>query len=193
MEKGGIHMLESIKEFSSWFFVTGDPLILGAQVSIGLTMVAIAFVLTYFKKWTWLWREWLTTVDHKRIGIMYIIASILMLFRGGVDALLMRLQLAMPNMEFLTAEHYNQVFTTHGVIMILFMAMPLMFGLFNIVVPLQIGARDVAYPFLNSLSFWMFFWGAMLFNVSFVIGGSPDAGWLAYPPLSQLSHSPGVG
>ena len=77
--------------------------------------------------------------------------------------------------------------------MILFMAMPLMFGLFNIVVPLQIGARDVAYPFLNSLSFWMFFWGAMLFNVSFVIGGSPDAGWLSYPPLSEMSHSPGVG
>lgn len=124
---------------------------------------------------------------------MYIICSIMMLFRGGVDALLMRVQLAMPNSEFLQPEHYNQIFTTHGVIMILFMAMPLMFGLFNIVVPLQIGARDVAYPFLNSLSFWMFFWGAMLFNVSFVIGGSPDAGWLSYPPLSEMSHSPGVG
>ncbi|GAA4836391.1 cytochrome aa3 quinol oxidase subunit I [Paenibacillus vulneris] len=186
-------MLDKIKDFASWFFVTGDPMILGAQVSIGLAMVAIVFVLTYFKKWTWLWREWLTTVDHKRIGIMYILCSILMLFRGGVDALLMRLQLAMPDMKFLEPEHYNQIFTTHGVIMILFMAMPLMFGLFNIVVPLQLGARDVAYPFLNSLSFWMFFWGAMLFNVSFVIGGSPDAGWLAYPPLSELSHSPGVG
>ncbi|MEK8127794.1 cbb3-type cytochrome c oxidase subunit I [Paenibacillus filicis] len=186
-------MWDKIKEFSSEFFVTGDPLILGAQVSIGIAMVAIVFVLTYFKKWSWLWREWLTSVDHKKIGIMYIICSILMLFRGGVDALLMRLQLAMPNTEFLQAEHYNQIFTTHGVIMILFMAMPLMFGLFNIVVPLQIGARDVAYPFLNSLSFWMFFFGAMLFNVSFVIGGSPDAGWLAYPPLSEVSHSPGVG
>ncbi|WP_028548189.1 cbb3-type cytochrome c oxidase subunit I [Paenibacillus sp. UNC451MF] len=186
-------MLDTIKDFASWFFVTGDPMILGAQVSIALAMVAIVFVLTYFKKWTWLWREWLTTVDHKRIGIMYILCSILMLFRGGVDALLMRLQLAMPDMKFLEPEHYNQIFTTHGVIMILFMAMPLMFGLFNIVVPLQLGARDVAYPFLNSLSFWMFFWGAMLFNVSFVIGGSPDAGWLAYPPLSELSHSPGVG
>lgn len=186
-------MLDKIKQFASEFFVTGDPLILGAQVSIGLSMIAMIFVLTYFKKWSWLWREWLTSVDHKRIGIMYIICSIMMLFRGGVDALLMRLQLAMPNTEFLQAEHYNQIFTTHGVIMILFMAMPLMFGLFNIVVPLQIGARDVAYPFLNSLSFWMFFWGAMLFNVSFVIGGSPDAGWLSYPPLSELSHSPGVG
>ncbi|UKS29103.1 cbb3-type cytochrome c oxidase subunit I [Paenibacillus sp. HWE-109] len=186
-------MLDKIKQFASEFFVTGDPLILGAQVSIGLSMVAMIFVLTYFRKWGWLWKEWLTSVDHKRIGIMYIICSIMMLFRGGVDALLMRLQLAMPNSEFLQADHYNQIFTTHGVIMILFMAMPLMFGLFNIVVPLQIGARDVAYPFLNSLSFWMFFWGAMLFNVSFVIGGSPDAGWLSYPPLSELSHSPGVG
>ncbi|NQX64529.1 cbb3-type cytochrome c oxidase subunit I [Paenibacillus alba] len=186
-------MLDTIKQFASEFFVTGDPLILGAQVSIGLSMVAMVFVLTYFRKWVWLWREWLTSVDHKRIGIMYIICSIMMLFRGGVDALLMRLQLAMPNSEFLQADHYNQIFTTHGVIMILFMAMPLMFGLFNIVVPLQIGARDVAYPFLNSLSFWMFFWGAMLFNVSFVIGGSPDAGWLSYPPLSEMSHSPGVG
>ncbi|MFF2484227.1 cbb3-type cytochrome c oxidase subunit I [Paenibacillus sp. NPDC058071] len=175
------------------FFVTGDPLILGAQVSIALATVAIVFVLTYFKKWRWLWTEWLTTVDHKKIGIMYIIASILMLFRGGVDALLIRTQLALPNLEFLHADHYNAIFTTHGVIMILFMAMPLMFGLFNIIVPLQIGARDVAFPFLNSLSFWLFFFGAMLFNVSFVIGGSPDAGWLAYPPLSELSGSPGVG
>lgn len=186
-------MLDKMKEFASEFFVTGDPLILGAQVSIALSLVAIVFVLTYFKKWRWLWTEWLTTVDHKKIGIMYIIASILMLFRGGVDALLMRTQLAAPQLEFLNAEHYNQIFTTHGVIMILFMAMPLMFGLFNIIVPLQIGARDVAFPFLNSLSFWLFFWGAMLFNVSFVIGGSPDAGWLAYPPLSGLSGSPGVG
>ncbi|KRE93260.1 quinol oxidase subunit 1 [Paenibacillus sp. Soil766] len=186
-------MLDKIKEFASEFFVTGDPMILGAQVSIGLSLVAMVFVLTFFRKWGWLWREWLTSVDHKRIGIMYIICSILMLFRGGVDALLMRVQLAIPDSQFLQPDHYNQIFTTHGVIMILFMAMPLMFGLFNIIVPLQIGARDVAYPFLNSLSFWMFFWGAMLFNVSFVIGGSPDAGWLSYPPLSELSHSPGVG
>ncbi|MGO4270222.1 cbb3-type cytochrome c oxidase subunit I, partial [Paenibacillus sp. TAF58] len=182
-------MWDKIKEFASTFFVTGDPLIYGADVSILLTLIAVVSALTYFKKWTWLWREWLTSVDHKRIGIMYIICTILMLFRGGIDALLMRVQLAMPNMEFLTPEHYNSVFTTHGVIMILFMAMPFMFGLFNIIVPLQIGARDVAYPFLNSLSFWLFFWGAMLFNLSFVIGGSPDAGWLSYTPLSELSHS----
>lgn len=186
-------MLEKIKEFASEFFVTGDPLIYGGMVAIALSMITIVTVLTYFKKWGWLWREWLTTVDHKKIGVMYIISSLLMLFRGGVDALMMRTQLAFPDMEFLEPEHYNQIFTTHGVIMILFMAMPLMFGLFNIIVPLQIGARDVAFPFLNSLSFWLFFWGAMLFNMSFVIGGSPDAGWLAYPPLSELSHSPDVG
>lgn len=186
-------MLETIKEFASEFFVTGDPMILGAQVAIGLSIVAIIFVLTFFKKWRWLWTEWLTTVDHKKIGIMYIICSIIMLFRGGMDALLMRIQLAAPNIEFLHADHYNAIFTTHGVIMILFMAMPLMFGLFNIIVPLQLGARDVAFPFLNSFSFWMFFSGAMLFNISFVIGGSPDAGWLSYPPLSEVTGSPGVG
>lgn len=186
-------MWENIKDFASTFFVTGDPLIYGAQVSIALTIIAIVFVLTKFKKWGWLWREWLTTVDHKRIGIMYLIASLLMLFRGGVDALLMRVQLAFPNLELLNSEHYNAIFTTHGTIMILFMAMPMMFALFNMVVPLQLGARDVAYPFLNALSFWLFMLGAMLFNLSFVIGGSPDAGWLSYPPLSQNEFSPGPG
>src|SRR5690606_1312860 len=132
-ERRSYSMLDTLKEFASEFFVTGDPLILGAQISIALALVAIVFVLSYFKKWGWLWTEWLTTVDHKKIGIMYIICSILMLFRGGVDALLMRVQLAAPEIEFLNAEHYNQIFTTHGVIMILFMAMPLMFGLFNII------------------------------------------------------------
>jgi cytochrome aa3-600 menaquinol oxidase subunit 1 len=186
-------MLESIKTFASHFFVTGEPMIYGADVSIVFATLAILFVLTRYKKWGWLWREWLTTVDHKKIGIMYILAALIMLFRGGVDALLMRSQLAFPNLKFLDANHYNEIFTTHGTIMILFMAMPLMFGLFNIAVPLQIGARDVAYPYLNAISFWMFFMGAMLFNLSFVIGGSPSAGWLSYPPLSELSGSPGVG
>ncbi|GAA3404896.1 cbb3-type cytochrome c oxidase subunit I [Paenibacillus hodogayensis] len=186
-------MWDKVKSFASDFFVTGDPLIYGADVAIGLTLIAVVAGLTYFRKWGWLWREWLTTVDHKRIGIMYILAAFLMLFRGGVDALLMRTQLAMPELGFLAPDHYNQIFTTHGVIMILFMAMPFMFGLFNVMVPLQIGARDVAFPFLNALSFWLFFSGAMLFNVSFVIGGSPDAGWLAYPPYSELMYNPGVG
>ncbi|XOK63665.1 cbb3-type cytochrome c oxidase subunit I [Paenibacillus elgii] len=186
-------MWEKVKSFASEFFVTGDPMIYGADVAIVITIIGIVFGLTYLKKWGWLWREWLTTVDHKKIGIMYMFAAFLMLFRGGVDALLMRAQLAMPELNFLAPDHYNQIFTTHGVIMILFMAMPFMFGLFNVMVPLQIGARDVAYPFLNALSFWLFFAGAMLFNLSFVIGGSPDSGWLAYPPYSERMFNPGVG
>ncbi|WP_051375328.1 cbb3-type cytochrome c oxidase subunit I [Alicyclobacillus pomorum] len=168
-------------------------MILGSDVLIVLTSVAIVFVLTKFKKWGWLWREWLTTVDHKKIGIMYLIAALLMLFRGGVDAELMRTQLALPNLSFLDAEHYDEIFTTHGIIMILFMAMPFIFALFNIVVPLQIGARDVAFPYLNAISFWLFFFGALLMNISFVIGGSPDAGWTSYPPLTELGFNPGPG
>lgn len=179
----------------SWdeFIVTGDPFILAAQISIVITTIVIVFGLTYFKKWGYLWNEWITTVDHRKIGIMYIIAAILMLFRGGVDALMMRTQLATPNMQFLDAQNYNEIFTTHGTIMIIFMAMPFLIGLMNVAVPLQIGARDLAFPFLNSLSFWTFFMGAMLFNLSFVIGGSPDAGWSAYMPLASNDLSPGPG
>ncbi|MDR0268218.1 cytochrome aa3 quinol oxidase subunit I [Paenibacillus sp.] len=175
------------------FFVTGEPMIYGADVSIILVSLAIVIGLTYFKKWGYLWREWLTTVDHKRIGIMYIISALIMLFRGGVDAILMRAQLATPDSKFLDAQHYNEIFTTHGLIMILFMAMPFVIGMMNVVVPLQIGARDVAFPRLNAVSFWMFFFGAMLLNLSFVIGGSPDAGWSAYFPLASLEFSPTVG
>lgn len=175
------------------FFVTGEPLIYGAYVSIAVATLGIIFVLTYFKKWKWLWTEWIPTVDHKKIGIMYIIASLLMLFRGGIDGMLMRTQLALPELKVLSSSHYNEIFTTHGTIMILFMAMPFLIGLMNIVVPLQIGARDVAFPFLNAISFWSFFMGAMLFNISFVIGGSPDAGWTAYMPLAGNELSPGPG
>nr|WP_026701238.1 cytochrome aa3 quinol oxidase subunit I [Salibacterium aidingense] len=173
------------------FLVTGDPLIYGAMVSMVLVSIAIVYVLTYFKKWGYLWREWLTTVDHKKIGIMYIIAAIAMLFRGGVDALLMRTQLTLPGMEFLNSQHYNEIFTTHGTIMIIFMAMPFLIGLMNFVVPLQIGARDVAFPFLNAVSFWSFAIGALLFNLSFVIGGSPDAGWTNYAPMAGPNLNPG--
>lgn len=173
------------------FFVTGQPLIYGAMVSIVLVSIAIVFVLSYFKKWGWLWREWVTTVDHKKIGIMYIIAALAMLFRGGVDALLMRTQLTLPGMEFLDSQHYNEIFTTHGTIMIIFMAMPFLIGLMNYIVPLQIGARDVAFPFLNALSFWSFAFGAMIFNLSFVIGGSPDAGWTSYTPMAGAALNPG--
>jgi cytochrome aa3-600 menaquinol oxidase subunit I len=170
-----------------------SPLIYGSMVAIGLTVIAIIAGLTYFKKWGYLWREWITTVDHKRIGIMYLFSALLMLFRGGVDAIMMRTQLAVPENTFLDAQHYNEVFTTHGVVMIIFMAMPFIMALMNFVVPLQIGARDVAFPRLNALSFWLFFMGAMLFNISFVVGGSPDAGWTSYFPLAGNELSPSVG
>lgn len=173
--------------------VTGDPLIFASQIAIVLTLLGVVFGITYFKKWKYLWTEWLTTVDHKRIGIMYIILAVLMFFRGGVDGLMMRAQTAIPENTFLDAQHYNEVFTTHGTIMILFMAMPILMGIINIVMPLQIGARDVAYPHLNALSFWLTFAGAMLFNISFVIGGSPDAGWTSYFPLAGKEFSPGIG
>ncbi|MFC4403142.1 cytochrome aa3 quinol oxidase subunit I [Gracilibacillus xinjiangensis] len=175
------------------FFVTGDPLILASQIAIGLTMVGLLALITYLKRWKWLWKEWFTTVDHKKIGIMYILAGVLMFFRGGVDGLLMKAQTSRPELGFLDAQHYDEIFTTHGVIMILFMAMPMLIGVMNVVVPLQIGARDVAFPKLNALSFWLFFVGAMLFNISFVIGGSPDAGWTSYFPLAGKEFTPGVG
>lgn len=175
------------------FFVTGEPMIYAADAAIVLTSIAIVAGLTYFKKWGYLWRNWLTTVDHKKIGVMYIIAALLMLFRGGVDALLMRAQTAVPDNGLLDGQHYNEIFTTHGIIMILFMAMPFIIGLMNVVIPLQIGARDVAFPRLNAVSFWLFFFGAMLLNLSFVIGGSPDAGWSAYFPLASIDFSPSVG
>src|SRR5699024_7786650 len=121
----------------SELLVTGEPLIYAGMVAIVLVSTAIIFILTYFKKWGWLWREWLTTLDHKKIGIMYILSALAMLFRAGTDALMMRTQLALPNMNFLDAEHYNEIFTTHGTIMILFMAMPFLIGLMNIIVPLK--------------------------------------------------------
>ncbi|MEQ2525430.1 cytochrome aa3 quinol oxidase subunit I [Robertmurraya yapensis] len=170
-----------------------SPAIYASMVVIALTVIAIIAGLTYFKKWGYLWREWLTTVDHKRLGLMYIISAILMLFRGGVDAIMMRAQLATPDSKLLDAQHYNEIFTTHGVVMIMFMAMPFIFGFMNYIVPLQIGARDVAFPRLNAISFWLFFMGAMLFNISFVIGGSPDAGWTSYFPLAGTEFSESVG
>jgi len=180
----------------SFAAIPHDPIQAGGAASIVLGVLATLAAITYFKKWTWLWKEWITTVDHKKIGVMYIIVALIMLLRGFTDAGMMRLQLAISagnNHGFLTPDHYNQIFTAHGVIMIFFMAMPLMFGLFNLIVPLQIGARDVAFPFLNSLSFWLFVVGAGLVNMSLVIGEFAATGWLAYPPLSELNYSPGVG
>ena len=173
-----------------------NPIIMGAGGFMGLVVLAVLGALFYFKKWKWLWTEWLTSVDHKKIGIMYLILGFVMLLRGFSDAIMMRTQQAIAvgsNMGYLPPEHYDQVFTAHGVIMIFFMAMSFVFGLVNIIVPLQIGARDVAYPYLNSLSFWLTTAGAILVNVSLVIGDFAATGWLAYPPLSELAYSPGVG
>lgn len=164
-----------------------------ADVLIALNVGGILFFLTKQRKWRWLWNTWITTVDHKKIGIMYLIAAVAMLFRGGVDALMLRTNLALPGTPFINASEYNAVFTTHGTIMIFFMAMPFIFALFNGVLPLLIGARDVAFPRLNAMSFWLFAFGALLFNISFVVGGAPNAGWTAYPPLTELVFNPGPG
>ncbi|API92659.1 MULTISPECIES: cytochrome aa3 quinol oxidase subunit I [Virgibacillus] len=170
-----------------------SPAIYASMVAIALTSIAIVAGLTYFKKWGYLWREWLTTVDHKKIGIMYMISALLMLFRGGADVLMMRAQTAVPENTLLDAQHYNEIFTTHGVVMIIFMAMAFIIALMNFVIPLQIGARDVAFPRLNALSFWLYFMGAMLLNISFVIGGSPSSGWTSYFPLAGNELSQSVG
>ena len=173
-----------------------EPIIMGTLSVVGLIGIMIVAAMTYYKKWGWLWTEWLTSVDHKKIGIMYIIVAMVMLLRGFADAIMMRLQLMLASggsEGFLNAHHYDQIFTAHGVIMIFFMAMPFMVGLMNIVVPLQIGARDVAFPFLNSLSFWLFIVGVALMNISLGVGEFAQTGWLAYPPLSGHQYSPGVG
>ncbi|MFP3563458.1 cytochrome o ubiquinol oxidase subunit I [Paraburkholderia sp. SIMBA_030] len=172
-----------------------EPIIVGAGCFMALIALAVLGTITYLGKWRYLWTEWLTTVDHKKLGVMYIIVAMIMLLRGFSDAIMMRLQLALAysNPGYLPPHHYDQVFTAHGVIMIFFMAMAFMIGLMNLIVPLQIGARDVAFPFINSLSFWMTAVSAILINVSLVIGEFAQTGWLAYPPLSELQFSPGVG
>ncbi|MBN9026056.1 cytochrome o ubiquinol oxidase subunit I [Kaistia sp. MMO-174] len=143
----------------------------------------------------YLWREWITSVDHKRIGVMYTLMAMVMLLRGFVDALMMRTQqaVAFQSQGYLPPEHYNQIFSAHGTIMIFFVAMPFVIGLMNVVIPLQLGVRDVAFPTLNSVSFWLAASGMLLINVSLVVGEFSQAGWLAYPPLSELQYSPGVG
>lgn len=176
-------------------FVHG-PIETGAQLMVVLGAVLVCVYITYAGRWGWLWRQWLTTVDHKKIGIMYILLSFVMLLRGAADALMMRAQQAVAAGEaagYLSPDHYAQLFTAHGVIMIFFVAMPFMFGLINYIVPLQVGARDVAFPFLNALSFWLTVAGAALINLSLVVGQFAATGWLAYPPLSGLEWSPGVG
>lgn len=173
-----------------------EPIIMITLAVVGVVGVVIAALITRHKKWGVLWHDWLTSVDHKRLGVMYIALALVMLIRGFSDAIMMRTQLALATNGaegYLPPEHYDQIFTAHGVIMIMFMAMPFMIGLMNIVLPLQIGARDVAFPFMNNLSFWFSVAGAILINISLGLGEFAKTGWLAYPPLSELSFSPGVG
>jgi cytochrome o ubiquinol oxidase subunit 1 len=173
-----------------------EPILLATFAAVVLGGLAIVAALTYFKLWGTLWRDWFTSIDHKKIGIMYIVLGLVMLLRGFADALMMRAQQAVAfgdNMGYLPPHHYDQIFTAHGVIMIFFVAMPLVTGLMNFVVPLQIGARDVAFPFLNNFSFWMTTFGAALVMASLFVGEFAKTGWLAYPPLSGILYSPDVG
>lgn len=169
---------------------------LGAGIGMTLGALSVIALVTYLKRWTWLWKEWITSLDPKKIGIMYIIVAVVMMLRGFADVVMMRLQQALSvgdSTGLFTADTFQQVFSAHGTIMIFFVAMGLMFGIINLIVPLQIGARDVAFPFLNSVSFWLFFAGMIIINLPMVLGEFSAAGWLAYPPLSDIQYSPGVG
>jgi cytochrome o ubiquinol oxidase subunit 1 len=180
----------------SWSAVPFDqpiPLLTGAVVIAAILAVLLWVVVRGHLPY--LWREWITSVDHKRIGVMYSLLASVMLLRGFADAIMMRAQqaLAFQSNGFLPPGHYNQIFSAHGTIMIFFVAMPFVIGLTNLVVPLQLGVRDVAFPTLNSVGFWLTATGALLVNVSLVVGEFARTGWLPYPPLSELTYSPGVG
>ena len=180
----------------TWAAIPLDqPIPLIASFVVGGALLGVA-ALVLFKGWLpYLWREWITSVDHKRIGVMYCLLALVMLMRGFSDAIMMRTQqaLALNAPGFLPPEHYNQVFSAHGTMMIFFVAMPFVIGLMNFAVPLQLGIRDVAFPTLNSVSFWLTTTGALLVNISLVVGEFARTGWLPYPPLSELTYSPGVG
>ncbi|HSV77872.1 MAG TPA: cytochrome o ubiquinol oxidase subunit I [Ramlibacter sp.] len=173
-----------------------EPILLATFAAVVLGGLAVLAGLTKYRLWGPLWRDWICSIDHKKIGIMYMVLGIVMLLRGFADAIMMRAHQAVAfgeNAGFLPPHHYDQIFTAHGVIMIFFVAMPLVTGFMNYVVPLQIGARDVAFPFLNNFSFWMTTGGAVLIMVSLFIGEFAKTGWLAYPPLSGILSSPDVG
>jgi len=173
-----------------------DPILVATFIGAALAGLGVFALVTRYRLWGIFWREWATSIDHKKIGIMYMVLGLVMLLRGFADALMMRGQQAIAfgdNLGYLPPHHYDQVFTAHGVIMIFFVAMPFITGLMNYVVPLQIGARDVAFPFLNNFSFWMTTAGAALVMVSLFVGEFSMAGWLAMAPLSGIDYSPGVG
>jgi cytochrome o ubiquinol oxidase subunit 1 len=181
----------------SWSAIPFDePIIMGASGMVVLCVVLVLGWVTLKGYWPYLWREWLTSVDHKRIGIMYIVLALLMLVRGFSDAIMMRMQQALAAggaQGYLPPEHFDQIFSAHGTIMIFFVAMPFVIGLMNFAVPLQLGIRDVAFPTLNSVSLWLTASGILLTNISLAVGEFAKTGWVAYPPLSELEFSPGVG
>jgi cytochrome o ubiquinol oxidase subunit 1 len=172
-----------------------QPIVMIASAVVALVLTAVLVWIVVKGHLPYLWREWITSVDHKRIGVMYVVLALVMLLRGFSDALMMRSQqaIAYGAPGYLPPEHYNQIFSAHGTLMIFFVAMPFMIGLMNFVVPLQLGARDVAFPTLNSVGFWLTATGALLVNISLVVGEFARTGWLPYPPLSELTYSPGVG
>jgi cytochrome o ubiquinol oxidase subunit 1 len=181
----------------SWSAIPFDqPIVMGTAAVVGLAIVFVLGWVTLKGYAPYLWREWITSVDHKRIGVMYIVLGMLMLLRGFADAIMMRAQQAVAAggaQGYLPPEHFDQIFSAHGTIMIFFVAMPLVIGLMNFVVPLQLGIRDMAFPTLNSVSLWLTASGVLLTNVSLVIGEFAKTGWVAYPPLSEIQFSPGVG
>ena len=181
----------------TWAAIPFDqPVVMIASGTVGFVIFCVLALVTVKGWWPYLWREWITSVDHKRIGVMYIGLALLMLVRGFSDAMLMRSQLALAAGHasgYLPPEHYDQIFSAHGTIMIFFVAMPFVIGLMNFVLPLQLGVRDVAFPVLNSVGFWLSAAGVLLVNVSLVVGEFARTGWLAYPPLSEVAYSPGVG
>ena len=167
-------------------------------ITASVVLVAILAVLAWViikGHLPYLWNEWITSVDHKRIGVMYTLLAMVMLLRGFADAIMMRSQqaIAYHSDGYLPPEHFNQIFSAHGTIMIFFVAMPFVIGLMNLVVPLQLGVRDVAFPTLNSVGFWLTATGALLINISLIVGEFARTGWLPFPPLSELTYSPGVG
>jgi cytochrome o ubiquinol oxidase subunit I len=173
-----------------------DPVQNAASISVIVACIAMSCLLFYFKRWKWLWTHWLTSLDPKKIGVMYVVVAAVMLFKGVSDASMIRIQQVFSVGDahgFMSADHFQQVFSAHGTTMIFFVGMGVVFGLMNLVVPLQIGARDVAFPFLNALSFWLFAAGAGLIMISLIIGEFSATGWVAYPPLSSLKYNPGVG
>ncbi|WP_435164900.1 cytochrome o ubiquinol oxidase subunit I [Falsirhodobacter sp. 1013] len=173
-----------------------EPILIGTFAAVAVLGVVLLGTMTYYRLWGPFWTNWVVSIDHKKIGIMYMVLGIVMLLRGFADALMMRLQqtLSFDGGEgYLNAHHYDQIFTAHGVIMIFFVAMPFVTGLMNFIMPLQIGARDVAFPFLNNFSFWMTVGGAVLTMLSLFIGEYAQTGWLAFPPLSGIGASPSTG